>query len=163
MKKVLQIFTLVCLSLTLTHCSDDDNSGDSPTEAQLTVSVNGVQFEATAIVAALGNDNKYFELDSANGNTSEGLQLRIGDFSEASAPVLEAGMTYNYTGANDTDIFYQNSQSVFGGTNGCQITIASIDLDNNTISGTFSGVVSDGADDQTLANGQFNNIPFTVN
>ncbi|WP_298892467.1 DUF6252 family protein [uncultured Psychroserpens sp.] len=165
MKNLFQILTVICFSLVLVNCSSDDSSNPPSTQEQLTINVNGTQYTASAIMAAMGNDNKYFELDSANSDGTEGLQLRIGDFNESLSPVLEAGMTYNWNGTDDTTIFYQNTQSVYGGTNGCQITITSINFEDNTISGTFSGVVSDGntVDDQTLTNGVFNNIPFSIN
>ena len=160
-----KVFYVLLLSLVLIGCSSDDSSSSS---VLIRVEVDGVLYESNTVIAAMGNGNRYFELDSSNQDTQEGLQLRIGDFTDTNVSELSEGTVYDNSDSNtQSEIFYQITAPggfVIGDTAGSQVTITSLNFTDNTISGTFSGSLSDGdpTNDRQLTNGTFTNISFVL-
>ncbi len=160
MIKKLGVVAMVLSIVLLTSCSNNDDDSSSENSVMITAEIDGVLYQSNTVIAAMSNGNRYFELDSANSDSS--VQVRIGYPQDATAEVLESGVTYTNTG-NDTLLFYQTPDGIIigGGTEDTQITITSLDLVNKKISGTFSGLLYGDGDPKNLTNGVFTNISFT--
>lgn len=174
MKKIRKVSVLVLSVLLLIACSTNDDS-DTNDGVNFKLEIDGVLYQASALEAGIGNENKYFELASINGN-SESFQFRFGELNETTAQQIETGLVLSTNSGDSITMIYQNQETEFiaGGDafNG-QVTITNIDYDNNVISGTFSGMIynpdySPGEETGEeefieLTNGIFTNLSFTTN
>jgi len=160
MKNILKTL-LLCSVLFLTSCSSDD---DSTTTAPFEATVDGVLYQGTTVIAAMGNGGKYLEVSSQNSDGTISMGIVLGRLNDTSAPMLTVGSTYPILDTDDTFIDYTTFTEVFITSEdlGGEITITAIDTVNKTISGTFSCIISKGymLEEKTVTNGIFTAIPY---
>jgi len=178
MKKI----TVILMALFLTTCSGEDDSTDNVFDAFIQADINGetirFNFGENSLGAALttssfGSTMIYgfgigASTDGVSNNTettSIGLALILED-----PDAIATGATFNYP----TDLLsgtytFENensSVSIDGDeTISATLTINTLDLEEEKMSGTFSYVTRDSNNDitYTVSNGMFSNIPYWIN
>lgn len=160
--KQISLFTFLFF---LIACNTDDggNDIDESPMANLSASIDGNIFEAQNITAVLSNDGERLVIIGNNG--SESLMITLGTEFENLEPVQE--QTYILDGNSVGTVTYSIQGEQYLNrvdVSGAFITIASLDLSNTEISGSFSASVSTIDDPAVLlvSNGLFENINFTV-
>lgn len=158
-------FVLFFSFFILFNCSSNDDSDRSLAEIEL--DIDGAHFELNSIGTALSNGGRFLAIDGVN-DSGDQIVIRLGSFYDDDADLL-AETTYNVEG--ESTVFYgvnlvNNPQTteIFAITesSGGVISITNIDMNNNKVSGTFSGTAIDGLGSTfVITNGSFNNLTFT--
>jgi hypothetical protein len=164
--KFLKVFFLIATLSIVTACGGDDDN-DTPAAAfQMDVDGETVSFEALAVVSQMTNDNKYIAITAADPGTFTGAAVAVGSI-DSEADLLAEG-TYETSDTTHTQISYAlngDSFGTFGEGGSGTVIITTLDTEAKTISGTFSGTVTnlDGSVSFEVTNGQFNNLTYTEN
>jgi len=166
MKKVISLFSLVCVfNFIIVSCgSDDNNSEPQQPEPTFSMSVNGQTFLPNSEPSAqISNSGNFIVISAANITTSETITISVGN-SSGSGDAIAVG-TYTITGNDDTSFNYFDGSNGFQGNNGGQIEISVLDTEALKISGTFQGVATGSFGSNTtytISNGSFANLSYTV-
>ena len=161
MKILKSIFILSLIALTVSCSNNDDDGGEQNNNAAFQMDVDGetVSFDATFVVAQMTNEGAYIAITAGNPTTGVGGAVAIGSVGGDPDPLAEG--TYMESEEDNTSISYSfdgNSFGSFGEGGSGTVTITALDTSAKTISGTFSGVVTnlDGSVTYTITNGVFN-------
>lgn len=161
-KNILKIGLCLLMFVGLSSCDSDDGGG-TQTVTPFTLTINGQQYLPTSIPSAqMSNSGRFMIISATNTVTDRSITLSIGDASGMGEELMAD--TYPLMGGGTSISYFVDNSTYVSEDNG-QIIISSIDTGTRLISGTFQGVVvgTFGTNGTfTLANGEFTDIPFTI-
>lgn len=147
-------FSLIAfLSLLTVGCNKDDDSNGAA-DGELAAKVDGDEFKASTHVGATFY-NGFFRITAMNDSTGETIIISV---SNASEGTFDLGPDpYLYNDAEYTTPGGPNYSSGYEGGNG-KINITSLNVENETASGTFSFTAVAGSESVEVTKGEFNNL-----
>jgi len=163
MKTLLKSGLFLLLIVAFPSCNSDDGVG-TITVIPFTLTIDGQQYLPTSIPSAqLSNSGRYMIISAVNTVTDQNITISIGDSTGNSAELTTT--TYPIDNTADTSISYfvNNNTYMTDGTG--QVRITTLNTSARTVSGTFQGTVTGtfgSVGTFTLANGEFTDIPYSV-
>jgi len=163
MKTLLKSGLFLLLIVAFPSCNSDDGGG-TITVIPFTLTIDGQQYLPTSIPSAqLSNSGRYMIISAVNTVTDQNITISIGDSTGNSAELTTT--TYPIDNTADTSISYfvNNNTYMTDGTG--QVRITTLNTSARTVSGTFQGTVTGtfgSVGTFTLANGEFTDIPYSV-
>ncbi|MBT8310792.1 MAG: hypothetical protein HKO72_07190 [Flavobacteriaceae bacterium] len=158
-KAILGIFLLFSVS----SCNNDDGGGNI-TVTPFTLTIDGQQYLPTSIPSAqLSNSGRFMIISAVNTVTDQNITISIGDSTGNSSELTTA--SYPIDNTDDTSIAYFVNNSTYMTDGSGQVTITTLNTSARTVSGTFQGTVTGTfgtVGTFTLANGEFMDIPYSV-
>ncbi|MDR6300350.1 DUF6252 family protein [Mesonia maritima] len=132
--------------------------GPTPTNATFEVELDGELFTSDNAQASISNDG--LEMAATNGNAQMTIQIfeaSVGTFTLGSGAGAEGLILYDPDSTNENGPVYSSSEGTF--------TISEINMENNTVTGVFSGVLEEATGqtgDIEMTLGVFENIPVST-
>ena len=161
--KQFKLFSLLFLLITLSSCSSDDSSNEN-SDPSFTVEFDGQTFVADQISATILND--VINITGFRGANQESVTITVFG---SSTGTYELGVTVGNLVNSAAYIEPNNDGSgvwvaLTDGTSQGQVVITEIDVENQTMSGTFNFIGTNGSTSETkeFTNGEFSNIAYVA-